>query len=147
MLLLEDVVAEAAGHRILDGAHLAVRRGERYAVLAAGPAERRVLVELLTGNRAPQRGRVRVDGLDPVRDAEELAGRVATEPDADAEVLLLELVASDGSDAGLHLENRARLAAPGRTVLVLTSSPAVARRLCQRCAVLSSGLIHPLGPG
>lgn len=148
MLLLEDVVAEVAGRRVLDGAQLAVRRGERFAVLAAGPAERRLLIELLAGIRRPDLGRVRVDGLDPVADASELLGRIATQQPAglDAAVLLLDVPCLADAAALDHLEVADAGAGAGPTVLLLTPSPDLARRFSDRCAVLSGGLLHPLGP-
>jgi ABC-type methionine transport system ATPase subunit len=147
VLLLEDVVATAAGRRVLDGAQLAVRRGEHMGVLAVGPAERQVLIDLLSGARAPDAGRVRVDGLDPVREASALRGRISTDARADAAVLLLDV--GSGTDAA-ELDRLAGLIGGrqhGPTVLLLTPSPVVARRFCSRCAVLSGGRLLDLGRG
>ena len=78
MLLLEKLIAEVDGRRLLDGIDLVVRRGEFLAAVTDDAPRRRILIELLVGRRRPDGGRVRVDGLDPARDGRLLAHRIVT---------------------------------------------------------------------
>jgi energy-coupling factor transporter ATP-binding protein EcfA2 len=105
VLLLEDVTAEAAGRRVLDGFDLAVRRGERFGVVCDDDTGLRTLVELLAGHRSPLHGRVRVDGLDPVRDDALLTGRIAVLTDG-LEVLTDGLAVEVALSAGTRVPDR-----------------------------------------
>jgi ABC-type transport system involved in cytochrome bd biosynthesis fused ATPase/permease subunit len=105
VLLLEDVTAEAAGRRVFDGLDLAVRRGERFGVVCDDQATMQAIVELLAGHRRPTRGRVRVDGIDPVRDAALLTGRIAVLTDG-LEVLIDGLAVEVALSAGTRVPDR-----------------------------------------
>jgi hypothetical protein len=136
MLLLEGVTAEADGRRVLDGLDLAVRRGERFGVVSDDHAALHTLVALLVGERTPTAGRVRVDGLDPVRDAELLAERLVVEVDAWTAESTFALVARF---VPRHLD-------PHRTVLLATSDPGLASAVCDRMTVLTAGRATALVP-
>jgi hypothetical protein len=161
VLLLEGVIAEAGGRRVLDGLDLAVRRGERFGVVGNDRAALRTLFGLLTGRQRPTAGRVRVDGLDPVRDAELLADRMIVEvlpptggSGADRHALRPALDAT-ASDVRLVLDERAvpdqrdrdalvarfehRHLDPHRTVLLATSDHGLATAVCGRVTVLTRG--------
>jgi ABC-type dipeptide/oligopeptide/nickel transport system ATPase subunit len=154
VLLLEDVTVETGGRRVLDHVDLAVRRGERFGVVAADPAARAAIVGLLAGHTAPTAGRVRVDGLDPSRSGPERASRVrllrlhrrdvipigrdGSEPAVD--VWLLD-VHHDAVEAVPELlADLARLPAPHPpTVLLVTADERLATGVCDRVAVVVAG--------
>src|SRR6476660_2813488 len=60
----------------VDGLSLSVARGSITAVLGANGAGKTTTLETCEGYRKPQSGRVRVLGLDPVRDRRELLPRI-----------------------------------------------------------------------
>lgn len=60
----------------VDGLDLTVARGETLALLGPNGAGKTTTVECLEGYRRPDAGTVRVLGLDPVRQARELAPRI-----------------------------------------------------------------------
>jgi len=154
VLLLEDVTVEVGDRRILDRVRLAVRRGERFGVVAPTTGEQATILSLLAGRRAPTAGRVRIDGLDPVGDAELLTGRVAEDPQGPvtADVLLVTTPTTsmaawpwarrtaDGAADGAA-DRAAANEAPDPTVLMVTADAARAREACDRVAVLADGRV------
>jgi ABC-2 type transport system ATP-binding protein len=62
--------------RAVDGLSLSVAPGEVFGLLGPNGAGKTTTVETLEGYRAPDRGTVRVLGLDPVRDAAQLRPRI-----------------------------------------------------------------------
>src|SRR5262245_2086348 len=62
--------------RAVDGLSFDVARGEVFGLLGPNGAGKTTTVETLEGYRAPDRGTVRVLGLDPVRDATHLRPRI-----------------------------------------------------------------------
>jgi ABC-2 type transport system ATP-binding protein len=62
--------------RAVDGLHLTVEPGTVTAILGPNGAGKTTTIETCEGFRRPQSGRVRVLGLDPVADGEELRPRV-----------------------------------------------------------------------
>jgi ABC-2 type transport system ATP-binding protein len=62
--------------RAVDGLSFEVARGEVFGLLGPNGAGKTTTVETLEGYRAPDRGAVRVLGLDPVRDAGQLRPRI-----------------------------------------------------------------------
>src|SRR5262245_8705548 len=62
--------------RAVDGLSFDVARGEVFGLLGPNGAGKTTTVETLEGYRAPDRGTVRVLGLDPVRDAPQLRPRI-----------------------------------------------------------------------
>ncbi|WP_394430260.1 ABC transporter ATP-binding protein [Streptomyces sp. SGAir0957] len=57
-----------AGRAVVDGISFTVREGEIFGVLGPNGAGKTTTVECVEGLRVPDAGRVRVAGLDPVRD-------------------------------------------------------------------------------
>jgi ABC-type transporter Mla maintaining outer membrane lipid asymmetry ATPase subunit MlaF len=146
VLLLEDVTVDIGGQRLLDRVRLAVRRGERFGVVAPTPGEQATILSLLAGRRAPTAGRVRIDGLDPVDDAELLTGRVAEDPQepGTADVLLVTTPptsAAAWSSATRADDDAGTPHAPRPTVLLVTADAAQARAVCDRVAVLADGRV------
>ena len=145
MLLLEDLTIPADDRRWLEGVDLVVRRGERYGLVVSDRVVRAAIVALLAGHTAPERGRVRVDGLDPVVDADLLRGRVhVVSDDAPGHLPWLHadvLVLAPSSGAPQHLDEAlVRPAEDGPrtpvTVLLVTDTPSLAARYCHRFAHL-----------
>jgi ABC-2 type transport system ATP-binding protein len=62
-----------AGRAVVDGVSFAVEEGEIFGVLGPNGAGKTTTVECVEGLRVPDAGRVRVTGLDPVADHEEVA--------------------------------------------------------------------------
>lgn len=74
-----DYATLAGGqHRVLDGIDLALRAGERVALVGANGAGKSTLMRLVTGLARPTRGAVRVSGADTAGlSSEQLANEVA----------------------------------------------------------------------
>ncbi|MEM9561662.1 MAG: ABC transporter ATP-binding protein [Actinomycetota bacterium] len=66
-------------HLAVDDLHLEVRAGEIYGILGANGAGKTTSVECAQGLRRPDRGTIRVLGLDPVADKARLRGRVGSQ--------------------------------------------------------------------
>ncbi|MEW2293899.1 ABC transporter ATP-binding protein [Streptomyces sp. NPDC006743] len=62
-----------AGRAVVDGVSFAVEEGEIFGILGPNGAGKTTTVECVEGLRVPDAGRVRVTGLDPVTDHEEVA--------------------------------------------------------------------------
>jgi ABC-2 type transport system ATP-binding protein len=62
--------------RALDGVNLSIRRGETVAYAGPNGAGKSTTVKLLSGLLAPDSGRVRVLGFEPVRDRARYVGRI-----------------------------------------------------------------------
>ncbi|MGP3774357.1 ABC transporter ATP-binding protein [Streptomyces sp. SDT5-1] len=63
-----------AGRAVVDGVSFTVGEGEIFGVLGPNGAGKTTTVECVEGLRAPDEGRVRVAGLDPVRDHARVTG-------------------------------------------------------------------------
>jgi ABC-2 type transport system ATP-binding protein len=61
------------GRAVVDGVSFAVEEGEIFGILGPNGAGKTTTVECVEGLRVPDAGRVRVAGLDPVADHEEVA--------------------------------------------------------------------------
>jgi len=62
----------------VEDVSLTVEPGEIFGIVGPNGAGKTTTVELIQGLRTPDRGRVRVLGLDPWRDRDELRQRVGT---------------------------------------------------------------------
>src|SRR5215470_13112703 len=62
--------------RALDGISFSIASGEVFGLLGPNGAGKTTTVETLEGYRRPDRGRVRVLGLDPIRDGRRLRPRI-----------------------------------------------------------------------
>jgi ABC-2 type transport system ATP-binding protein len=63
----------------VDEVSFTVERGEIFGILGRNGAGKTTTVECLTGLRAPDRGRIRVLGRDPLRDHAELSRRIGVQ--------------------------------------------------------------------
>lgn len=70
-------------HEVLSEVSLAVRAGEIHALLGPNGAGKTTLLRILCGLVTPTSGAVRVDGLDPYRDARAVRARVGLVPAGD----------------------------------------------------------------
>ena len=107
-----DGLVMAYGEKVaVDGLSLDVARGSVTAVLGPNGAGKTTTLETCEGYRAPQRGRVRVLGLDPQRDRADLLPRIG--------VMLQSGGAWSGVRAGEMLDHMAALHAhPLDTVML-----------------------------
>ena len=141
MLLFEDVTLRTGDGQALEGVDLVVRRGACHALLTTDPGVTAAVVGLLLGEQQPAAGRVRVDGLDPVVDAELLTGRVRVAgagphgpvPPTAADVVIVTATARPGAqlDGLLPRAADADHRTP-MTVLLVTDDPVLAERHCHR---------------
>ena len=79
-LEVDDLVVRLGPTTAVDGASLAVAAGEVVALLGPNGAGKTTTVRALIGERRPERGRVRVLGLDPVAHHATLVRRVGVMP-------------------------------------------------------------------
>jgi ABC-2 type transport system ATP-binding protein len=75
-LTVRELVKRYAGRAVVDELSFAVPAGTIFALLGPNGAGKTTTVECLEGFRRPDRGEVRVLGLDPIRDRAALAPRV-----------------------------------------------------------------------
>ncbi|MFJ3756425.1 ATP-binding cassette domain-containing protein [Streptomyces sp. NPDC090080] len=68
-----DLRKSYGGRTVVDGVSLAVEEGEIFGILGPNGAGKTTTVECVEGLRVPGGGRVRVTGLDPVADHQEVA--------------------------------------------------------------------------
>jgi ABC-2 type transport system ATP-binding protein len=68
-----DLRKSYGGRAVVDGVSFAVEEGEIFGVLGPNGAGKTTTVECVEGLRVPDAGRVRVAGLDPVADHDEVA--------------------------------------------------------------------------
>ena len=73
---MDGLVKRYGGRPAVEGVSFEVAAGEIFAVLGPNGAGKTTTVEILEGYRAPDAGRVRVLGLDPVRDGRALKPRI-----------------------------------------------------------------------
>jgi len=75
-VIVDGLVKEYEGRRVVDGLSFAIRRGEVFALLGPNGAGKTTTIEILEGYRRPDAGRVRVLGLDPWRDGDRVKPRI-----------------------------------------------------------------------
>jgi ABC-2 type transport system ATP-binding protein len=68
-----DLRKSYGGRAVVDGVSFAVEEGEIFGILGPNGAGKTTTVECVEGLRVPDAGRVRVTGLDPVADQEDVA--------------------------------------------------------------------------
>lgn len=76
---VRDLTKAYGGQPVIRGLSLAVRRGEIFGILGPNGAGKTTTVETVQGLRHADFGRVRVLGLDPVRDRRRLRSRIGSQ--------------------------------------------------------------------
>ena len=75
-IVVDKLTKSYGSHRVVDQLEFTVHRGEVFALLGPNGAGKTTTVETLEGYRRPDAGSVRVLGLDPIRDAQELKPQI-----------------------------------------------------------------------
>ena len=75
-IVVDSICKNYGANRVVDELTFTVHRGEVFALLGPNGAGKTTTIETLEGYRSPDRGRVRVLGLDPLRQGSELKPRV-----------------------------------------------------------------------
>ena len=68
-IVIENFTKSYGSNRVVDELQFTVQRGEIFALLGPNGAGKTTTIETLEGYRAPDQGRVRVLGLDPIRES------------------------------------------------------------------------------
>ena len=71
-IVVKNFTKSYGSHRVVDELQFTVRRGEIFALLGPNGAGKTTTIETLEGYRTPDQGRVRVLGLDPIRESQKL---------------------------------------------------------------------------
>ena len=75
-VIVDGLVKEYEGRRVVDGLSFAIWRGEVFALLGPNGAGKTTTIEILEGYRRRDAGHVRVLGLDPWRDGDRVKPRI-----------------------------------------------------------------------
>lgn len=71
-IVVENFTKSYGSNRVVDELQFTVQRGEIFALLGPNGAGKTTTIETLEGYRKPDNGRVRVLGLDPIRESQAL---------------------------------------------------------------------------
>ncbi len=75
-IVVRDLARSFGGFRAVDGISFAVRRGEVFGLLGPNGSGKSTTIRMLCGILAPSAGEARVAGIDVVRHAERVRGRI-----------------------------------------------------------------------
>ena len=75
-IIVENFTKSYGSNRVVDDLQFTVQRGEIFALLGPNGAGKTTTIETLEGYRKPDNGRVRVLGLDPIRESQELKPQI-----------------------------------------------------------------------
>ena len=75
-IVVENFTKSYGSNRVVDELQLTVQRGEIFALLGPNGAGKTTTIETLEGYRKPDTGRVRVLGLDPIRESQALKPQI-----------------------------------------------------------------------
>ena len=79
-VVLDGLVKHYGDNRAVDGVDLVVRRDEIFGVLGPNGAGKTTTLEMIVGLRRPTRGSIRVLGMDPAGDPDQLRTKVSLQP-------------------------------------------------------------------
>jgi ABC-2 type transport system ATP-binding protein len=71
-IVVKNFTKRYGSNRVVDDLQFTVQRGEIFALLGPNGAGKTTTIETLEGYRTPDQGRVRVLGLDPIRESQKL---------------------------------------------------------------------------
>ena len=75
-IIVENFTKSYGSNRVVDELQFTVQRGEIFALLGPNGAGKTTTIETLEGYRKPDNGRVRVLGLDPIRESQKLKPQI-----------------------------------------------------------------------
>src|SRR6266704_494467 len=75
-IIVENFTKSYGSNRVVDKLQFTVQRGEIFALLGPNGAGKTTTIETLEGYRKPDNGRVRVLGLDPIRESQKLKPQI-----------------------------------------------------------------------
>src|SRR6266513_2489629 len=75
-IIVENFTKSYGLNRVVDELQFTVQRGEIFALLGPNGAGKTTTIETLEGYRKPDNGRVRVLGLDPIRESQKLKPQI-----------------------------------------------------------------------
>jgi ABC-2 type transport system ATP-binding protein len=75
-IVVQNFTKSYGSNRVVDDLHFTVQRGEIFALLGPNGAGKTTTIETLEGYRKPDTGRVRVLGLDPIRESKALKPQI-----------------------------------------------------------------------
>jgi len=75
-IVVENFTKSYGSNRVVDDLQFTVQRGEIFALLGPNGAGKTTTIETLEGYRKPDTGRVRVLGLDPIRESQALKPQI-----------------------------------------------------------------------
>ena len=75
-IVIENFTKSYGLNRVVDELQFTVQRGEIFALLGPNGAGKTTTIETLEGYRKPDKGRVRVLGLDPIRESQKLKPQI-----------------------------------------------------------------------
>ena len=75
-IVIENFTKSYGSNRVVDELQFTVQRGEIFALLGPNGAGKTTTIETLEGYRKPDTGRVRVLGLDPIRESQALKPQI-----------------------------------------------------------------------
>ncbi len=80
-IMIDEVILERGGRRVLDGLSLSVQPGEIYALLGGNGAGKSTTLAALLGFITPNSGTINVEGSDPARAPEQARRRIGYLPE------------------------------------------------------------------
>src|SRR6266516_3770619 len=75
-IVVENFTKSYGSNRVVDELQFTIQRGEIFALLGPNGAGKTTTIETLEGYRKPDKGRVRVLGLDPIRESQKLKPQI-----------------------------------------------------------------------
>ncbi len=75
-IVVENFTKSYGSNRVVDELQFTVKQGEIFALLGPNGAGKTTTIETLEGYRKPDKGRVRVLGLDPIRESQALKPQI-----------------------------------------------------------------------
>jgi ABC-2 type transport system ATP-binding protein len=75
-IVVENFTKSYGSIRVVDNLQFTIQRGEIFALLGPNGAGKTTTIETLEGYRKPDNGRVRVLGLDPIRESQKLKPQI-----------------------------------------------------------------------
>ncbi len=136
MIVVDGLVKEFAGARVVDGISFEVRAGEIYGLIGPNGAGKTTTFRILCGLLSPSGGRVTIDGVDVAAEPARAKGRLGFSTGSAG--LYARLTAREQLEyfGALHSLSPARLE---ERIATVAASVDLTRLLGRRCEKLSTG--------